>query len=132
MQHYLILAYNWWWCGRWWWCWWWIVLVGPVSEILTIANLRHAASRFLTYAESEFRLCWIKLWITATPRRNVIAFKYGKIETRKNSLIELFLQSEYLWNQIVSQRLWNRELSNIRRFFVGWWNLFTNNLKVLK
>ena len=29
---------------------------GPLSEILTIANLRHAASRFWTCAEPEFRL----------------------------------------------------------------------------
>ena len=34
---------------------------GPLSEILTIANLRHAASRTWTCAEPEFRLCWMKL-----------------------------------------------------------------------
>ena len=34
---------------------------GPLSEILTIANLRHAASRVWTCAESEFRLCGMKL-----------------------------------------------------------------------
>ena len=34
---------------------------GPLSEILTIANLRHAASRIWTSAEPEFRLCWMKL-----------------------------------------------------------------------
>ena len=33
----------------------------PLSDILTIANLRHAASRVSNYAESEFRLCWMKL-----------------------------------------------------------------------
>ena len=30
----------------------------PLSEILTISNLRHAASRIWTCAEPEFRLCW--------------------------------------------------------------------------
>ena len=30
---------------------------GTSVRDLAIANLRHAASRFLTYAESEFRLC---------------------------------------------------------------------------
>ena len=30
---------------------------GPLSEILPIANLRHAMSRILTCAEPEFRLC---------------------------------------------------------------------------
>ena len=34
---------------------------GPLSEILTIANLRHAASRISTCSESKFRLCWMKL-----------------------------------------------------------------------
>ena len=34
---------------------------GPLSEILTIANLRHAASRVWTSAEPKFRLSWIKL-----------------------------------------------------------------------
>ena len=34
---------------------------GPLSEILTIANLRHSTSRIWTRAEPEFRLCWMKL-----------------------------------------------------------------------
>ena len=34
---------------------------GPLSEILTIVNLRHVTSRVWTCAESEFRLCWRKL-----------------------------------------------------------------------
>ena len=34
--------------------------VGPLSEILTIANLWHAASRVWTCAEPEFRLSWMK------------------------------------------------------------------------
>ena len=33
-----------------------------VREILTIANLRHTASRIWTCAELEFRLCWIKVY----------------------------------------------------------------------
>ena len=32
-----------------------------LSEILTIANIRHAAIRIWTCAEPEFRLCWMKL-----------------------------------------------------------------------
>ena len=35
--------------------------LGPLSEILTIANLRHAASRVWTCTEIEFRLCWTKM-----------------------------------------------------------------------
>ena len=35
--------------------------LGPFSEILTIANLRHATSRVWTCAEPEFRLSWMKL-----------------------------------------------------------------------
>ena len=35
---------------------------GLLSEIVTIANLRHATSRVWTCAESEFRLWWMKLY----------------------------------------------------------------------
>ena len=48
---------------------------GPLSEILTIANLRHAASRVWTCAESEFKLYWMKLcswdncYATATKKK---------------------------------------------------------------
>ena len=54
----------WWW---WWWWWWWIVFViwlfqpGPLSELFTIANLQHTASRISTCTEPEFRLCCMKL-----------------------------------------------------------------------
>ena len=34
---------------------------GPLSEILTIANLRQAGSRISACAEPEFRLWWMKL-----------------------------------------------------------------------
>ena len=34
----------------------------PLSEILTITNLQHAASRIWTCAEPKFRLSWMKLW----------------------------------------------------------------------
>ena len=34
---------------------------GPLSEILTITNLWHTASRVWTCAEPEFRLSWMKL-----------------------------------------------------------------------
>ena len=34
---------------------------GPLSEILTITNLWHTASRIWTCSEPEFRLCWMKL-----------------------------------------------------------------------
>ena len=34
---------------------------GPLSESLTIANLRHAASRIWTCAKSVFRLWWMKM-----------------------------------------------------------------------
>ena len=73
----------WWW---WWWWWWWIVFVAwltderrlalfqpePLSEILTIANLRHAANKTWTCAEPEFRLCRAVV-ITTTPRRHFIS-----------------------------------------------------------
>ena len=51
---------------------------GPLSKILTIANLRHATSRIWTCAEPEFRLCWMKsgahpnnIWAQAITMRPV-------------------------------------------------------------
>ena len=35
---------------------------GPLSEILTSLNLRHAASRVWACAEPEFRLSWMELY----------------------------------------------------------------------
>ena len=35
--------------------------LGPLSGVLTIANLRHTASRVWTCAEPEFRFSWMKL-----------------------------------------------------------------------
>ena len=43
---------------------WWKTLYfqpGPLPEILTIANVRHAASRIWTCAEPDFRFFWMKL-----------------------------------------------------------------------
>ena len=37
------------------------IQLGPLSEILTITNLRHNAIRTWTCAETEFRFCWKKL-----------------------------------------------------------------------
>ena len=61
---------GWWWW--WWWCWWialgvWLtdekcLALFPFSEILTITNLLHAASRIWTYTKPVFRLSWTKLW----------------------------------------------------------------------
>ena len=47
-----------------------------LSEILTISNLRHAASRTSTCAEPELRLCWWRCAIvkTTTPWRLITAF----------------------------------------------------------
>ena len=38
-----------------------LLQLGPLSEILTITNLQHAASRVWIYAEPEFRVSWPKL-----------------------------------------------------------------------
>ena len=42
--------------------------LGPLSEILTITNLRHAASRIWTCAEPDLSLRWMKL--CTTPRHH--------------------------------------------------------------
>ena len=58
-----------------------------LSEILTIANLRHATSRVWTCAEPEFRLGWMKLRISDKQRRhNVILILFTDV-------ILIYLQS---------------------------------------
>ena len=89
--------------------WWYIVLgesltklyfqLGALSEILTIANLRHILSRIRTYAEQEFRLCWMKLcWsATATPYFHYtttnVNFYIFEITTRKQAITIQILSS---------------------------------------
>ena len=48
---------------------------GSIADIVTIANLQHATSRISIWAESEFRLCWMKFcssdnYYTTVPRRH--------------------------------------------------------------
>ena len=59
---------------------------GPLSEILTITNLRHAASRIWTCAESEFRLCWTKFCSSYNHYTKVrhIILKYQEYERDLN------------------------------------------------
>ena len=59
---------------NWWWLWscfcgmfdLWkassLISSGEMSKILTSTNLQHAASRIRTCTESDFRLCWMKLY----------------------------------------------------------------------
>ena len=53
---------------------------GPMSQILNVANLSHAASRIWTYAELDFRLYWMKLCsrckvvVITTPQRHGLTY----------------------------------------------------------
>ena len=49
---------------------------GPLLEILTIANLRHAASRVWACAEPEFRLGWMKLCSSDNHYTTTLLVKY--------------------------------------------------------
>ena len=49
---------------------------GPLSEILTIANLRHAASRIWTCAEPVFRLWWMKLCSSDNHSTTALSVRY--------------------------------------------------------
>ena len=59
--------------------------LGLLSEILTIANLRHAASRIWTCAEPELRLSWMKLcrsdnhYTTARQQAKFAKFNFHEI-----------------------------------------------------
>ena len=79
----LMMLVRWWW----WWWWWWTIFVvwlteerrlalfqlGPFSENLTIANLRHAASRIWTCEATEFRLIWWNFAVViSTTRQGLI------------------------------------------------------------
>ena len=62
---------------------------GPLSEIFNIANFRHPASRVLTCAESEFKLCWMKLCSSDnhfTTALHIGVIHEGKQSTRANNL----------------------------------------------
>ena len=60
---------------------------GPLSEILTIANLRHAASRIWACAKPGFRLCWIKLCSSAN--QGVV-----KLPTKSRDLLTAWLRDK--------------------------------------
>ena len=75
---------------------------GPLSEILTIANLRHAASRVWTCAEPEFRLSWMKLCgsdnhFTTLPQVS----SYSCVGPFQRSRIFFFILSIYA-NELIS------------------------------
>ena len=59
--------------------------VQPLSEILSISNAQHAESRIWACAESEFRLCWMKL-CSSDNLGYLLIFKWG-IVFRENFMI---------------------------------------------
>ena len=83
---------------------------GPLSEILTIVNLRHVVSRIWTCAEPEFKLCRMKLCnsvnhFTTAPVSSVTQFT--DIGITKNWIrhkcilyLELVIQQYSPWNII--------------------------------
>ena len=67
---------------------------GPISEINTIADIWHAATRVWTWAESEFRLCWMKLCssdnhYTIAPRQQLFLdfWPWGLLKLYENVLL---------------------------------------------
>ena len=82
----------------------------PLSEILTIANLRHTANRVWTCAESEFRLCRMKLCSSDRARRHDIYWFVSSIY----DLVCLTVHSYKLYNNkymIASRQMTNTEIS---------------------
>ena len=75
---------------------------GALSEILTIANLRHAASRVWTCAEPEFRLSWMKLWgsdnhYTTVPKTKVFEIILKMLKTlTETSFWRTFLFTHFI------------------------------------
>ena len=64
---------------------------GPLSEILNIANLRHATSRIWTCPGPEFCLCWVKFCSSDNQYntaplidKNWLIDKYTLMEEAKN------------------------------------------------
>ena len=99
MSVYKAFHYVWWWW--WWWWWWWIILwhgwptkgvypyfqPGPLPGILTLVNLRHAASRVWACTEPEFRLSWIKLCSRDNHYTKVPHFYTNSLDWKKNIVL---------------------------------------------
>ena len=58
-----------------------------LSEILTITNLQHAVSRIWTWAEPEFRLCWMKVCSSDSHYTSIVLLKY--IDEYKFCILDL-------------------------------------------
>ena len=79
-------------------------------QILTIANLRHAASRVWTCAESEFRLSWMKLCnsdnhYTAAPtaQKTCSRKKFYQIDDHQHFKMELLGALQSLQGNLLSR-----------------------------
>ena len=82
------------------------VQVGSLSEILTIANLRHTANRIPACTESEFRFCWMNfccsdnhcttapslLWLV--DNSTVVVYQF----VIACEMIEIWLFCDWNWN----------------------------------
>ena len=84
-----------------------------LPEILTITNLWHAMSRVWTCTESEFRLCWMKLWSSDNRRLRLQKCKQhgesrGKEQYKLSSERQSFgtnVNGKGNWNQIFGGKL---------------------------
>ena len=67
-----------------------------MSEILTIANLRHAASRFWTCAEPEFRQSWMKVCSSDNHYTTAPNWRTKKLTCSNWSLkVKLWIERKY-------------------------------------
>ena len=93
---------------------------GPLSEILTIANLWHAAIRIWTSAEPGFRLWWMKLCNSHNHYTTTLTFSY--LWTFTLVSIKKIVSSTFF--RYLTWKLNTKEFSFIFLFLLAWsWSI---------
>ena len=107
-----------------------------MSEILTIANLRHAASRIWTCAEPEFSLSWMKLCSSDNhfkiSRRKAAVRKWNLIKHGKSNYTNLLWQISGIKNEDEYSLQCVKQLAaymNERENLFDWREILIKNLK---
>ena len=98
-------------------------LPGPLSEILTIANLQHAASRIWTFSEPEFRRSWMKS--CSSDNLYTTAPHYGTIGYTSNAIIFQLTQKNAIVNSVKRLLKINKNLTTIFTLIQCFFNNFS-------
>ena len=102
---------------------------GTIVRYPHIANFRHAASMVWTYAEPEFRLSWIKLWIsdnhytTALHGFQLLSYLVMRIKNRMIIFLSYFpFLSSYFFDKLCGTAF--LKVSENYNKETTWWGLY--------